>query len=176
MSSAELVRRWVDVKTGLVCMLKHNAFFACLMGYVKLPNGHPWVGSSHSDIDYIPDIGYMTFAGALPGDTGWWIGFDKQATTEWMADSQKMVEKLAECIASKGGDGVKVKDISDCDVRKQERYKIYRELMALVDEQGCLEKLKKKHGDKDAGARYAAEREAWFRLITAWTTQFREGG
>lgn len=69
---------WIDGVTGYICAIERNRPFGHLCGYVALPEGHPWHGRKHSELQ--ADVhGGITYAACLPrhAEHGplWLIGF-----------------------------------------------------------------------------------------------------
>lgn len=66
---------WTDEATGLLCYIVRNQHSGSLLGYVRVPTGHPCHGKHYDDID-INAHGGLTFSGDKKRDGDYWIGFD----------------------------------------------------------------------------------------------------
>lgn len=67
-----VVRKWEHA--GMTCAIRHGAFGAPC-GYVRIPDGHPLHDVWYGDCD-VDAYGGLTFSGELPGEEGFWLGFD----------------------------------------------------------------------------------------------------
>lgn len=68
-----IVMRWEHA--GMDCLLRHGAF-GCPCGYVRVAEGHPLHGRVCWELDEVDVYGGVTWAGTLPEEDGWWVGFD----------------------------------------------------------------------------------------------------
>lgn len=78
--------QWVDIPTGLDCLILRNQFGA-LCGYVAVPSSHPFFGKHGEEIP-ITAYGGLTHSGLCDGEHVchepepgrpehvWWFGFD----------------------------------------------------------------------------------------------------
>jgi hypothetical protein len=64
----QVVRRGTE--SGIPWAIMPGALNACLCGYVRIPEGHPWHGVNPFDLD-VPAPGGINY-----GDASGWIGFD----------------------------------------------------------------------------------------------------
>ena len=82
-------KHWVDPETGFDCLILRGPVGA-LCGYVGVPEGHPWYGKGHNDLEDIQVHGGLTYADKCAGrichdekhgdhpahNHVWWLGFD----------------------------------------------------------------------------------------------------
>lgn len=83
------------VADGYNCLIKQGPF--SLLGYVEIPEGHPWYRKSYHELSRVKVHGGLTYSEPFkPGDwdakgDSWWIGFDcaHVGDTEWLGGHAK---------------------------------------------------------------------------------------
>lgn len=76
----EVVCDWTDPATGLRCLVRRNPVgpymgFEGWLGYVRIPENHPWYGVFYDDIP--ADVhGGLTYGDTIDDFDGYWLGFD----------------------------------------------------------------------------------------------------
>lgn len=67
--------RWVDPATGVPCKAWRHPSLRTWCGYVRLPEGHPWLAED-ADLSGVDVHGGITGSPSTGPDPEMWVGFD----------------------------------------------------------------------------------------------------
>jgi hypothetical protein len=71
------IEEWVDADTGYKCTVMRHGTLGHLNGYVAIPKGHPFYGSSYDTLSEVIDVhGGLTYSDEDKEAGEWVFGFD----------------------------------------------------------------------------------------------------